>query len=507
MAGNKRKIMKGLQESLTLTVEPQKFLSYADCVYRTPVFSSLLLTNASEEDAEEITVALSSEENIVLETKKTFELVPYGGNVEVVFEGVFSPVYFIEKKDISKVKFNIRVEKDKEVLLSETAESTVLPFDWWCGLEGNAENVASFVRPKIADCDKVLSEAAEQLKKWELDSEIDGYSLADKNKVRNLAAAVFMSVKRIYISKSEETDLTNPTLAGCVDLIKEKKANALQVACFTAACLERAKLHPVILLGKNNVACGVWLYDSCFLDSVSDDMALVGKYASDGINNLSVFDVEDLFDNKSVAYSVAETHFRQKLSGELYENVVDIRRCRLDNVFALPLRAQGLRGYEVLDESEMSSDAPRSLPQMMKLSLEEGQTKNRQWERKLLDLSLKNTLLNFDVRKALHVVSADADSAYAALSGGEKLLYSVEEGKSSFGNVVSYGASEEVRAKRELIALENENGICRVFSEKKDVTEIAGRFVRLAKAASEESGTRVLYCAFGFLKWYAKEDG
>lgn len=502
-----KKAAKTLQESLKLMVQPQKFLSYSDYIYRTPVFSSLLLKNGSDKSVNDVTVTLSSDEGIVLETSRTFEEIPYSSSVEIPFEGVFSPLYFVECNEVKTVSFTVQVTKDKKLIASETAQSTVLPFDWWCGLEGNSENIASFVRPKIADCDKILAEAAEQLGRWKMDSEINGYPASDKNKIRQIAAAVFMAIKRICVTKSADVDLNDPTQAGCNSLIKDKSANALQLAVFAASCLERAKLHPVILVGKKNVACGVWLYDTCSLESVNDDMQLVGKYISDGINNLSLFDTEDLFDNKSIAYSTAETHFAQKLRAGLYENIVDIRRCRLDAIQPLPLRTQGLKGYELLTEKDISSDAPQKLPELIKLSLDEKQSKNKQWERKLLDLSLKNTLLSFDTHRALHLVVTDSDAAYKVLSGGEMSLYAVDDGKSAFTIGNSFGASVDLRSKRELIELENENSILRTFSMKKDMSDLAARFIRQSREASEESGTRVLYAAFGFLKWKSKEDG
>ncbi|MBQ9081705.1 MAG: DUF4011 domain-containing protein, partial [Clostridia bacterium] len=303
-------------------------------------------------------------------------------------------------------------------------------------------------------------------------------------------------------------DLTQPTLAGCVDVIKTRQINALQLAVFAAACLERAKLHPMLLVGKKQIACGVWLYDSCSLDSVGDDMQLIGKYTSAGINNLSFFDVEDLFDNKSIGYPTSESHFAQKLLSDAYENFVDIRRCRIDSLQPLPLRAQGLKGYELLSEGEMGEEAPQDLPELRKLSAEGKQGKNKQWERRLLDLSLKNTLLNFDVRKnVLHVVSADVDAAYYYLSGAEKNVCALDSGHGGFEKSSDFGATADLKAKKDLIQLENENGILRTFSDSVNMSDALSYLVRRGREASEESGTRVLYAAFGFLKWKSNEDG
>ena len=384
MAG--KRAIKTLQENLKLTLQPQKFLSYADFVYRTSVFSALKLRNSGNTVVNDITVSVTSEENIILPGSHTVEEIPYNTSVEVVFDYILSPVYFIECQEVKNVAFNVTVTREKNVLINERVESTVLPFDYWSGLEGNSENLAYFVRPKLADCDRVIADAAEQLKKWKMDAEINGYTLADKNKIRQITAAIFMSIKHLCLEKSEQINLSFPTLAGCGNVVKERKVNALQLAIFAAACLERAKLHPVLMVGKEQVACGVWLYDSCSIDSVGDDMQLISKYVSSGINNLSFFDVEDLFDNKSIGYPTAEVHFTHKLQSGAYENFIDIRRCRIDNLRPLPLRTQGLKGYELISEKEMGAEAPDSLPELRKLSLDGKVGKNKQWERRLLEI-------------------------------------------------------------------------------------------------------------------------
>ena len=82
--------------------------------------------------------------------------------------------------------------------------------------------------------------------------------------------------------------------------------------------------------------------DSCFLDTVSDDTARISEYISEGINNLSFFDIDDLFIGKNAAYSTSEVHFAQKLKGGSYERYVDIRRCRIARILPLPLKERAL---------------------------------------------------------------------------------------------------------------------------------------------------------------------
>ena len=87
-----------------------------------------------------------------------------------------------------------------------------------------------------------------------------------------------------------------------------------------------------LIFGNKEITCGVWLYDSCFIDTVSDDVMRLETYVADGINNLSCFDICDLYSDKNAAYATSETHFKQKLSEGYYDKYVDVRRCRMSKI-------------------------------------------------------------------------------------------------------------------------------------------------------------------------------
>ena len=234
-------------------------------------------------------------------------------------------------------------------------------------------------------------------------------------------------------------------------------------------------------------------------------------YVSDGINNVSVFDVDDLFAGKNAAYSTSETHFKSKAEAGEYEKFVDVRRCRISQVLPLPLRARSLKGYEILSEEDVSPDAlPADLKSTQKLALDNEQTKDKLWERRLLDLSMKNTLLNFSpVKGVAHVLSNEPDETMDALTqAGEMTLAPASAALNGLKQAdKAFGAKTAWKGLKELIELENRSGILRTVLDEKTLTETVSRLMRKSKEADEESGTKILYLALGFLKWYSREDG
>ena len=499
------------EEWLSISGETAKVISYADYFSRRPLFSSLQIKNAAAESLENVTLSVANENGMLIDCEKTLEELPYESTVEIELGNILSPLYFSNTEEVKQERIFLSLKKDKKTLASAEFTVTTLPFDYWQGLDGDNKLLAAFVRPRLADCAKMHAEIVAQLKKWDVSYELGGYVGNDKNAVRRIVAALYASLRRLGVCK-KQADITRPVEAGAgVKILSERKASALEMALFACSTLESLGLHPVIVLGESQIACGVWLYESCFLDTVSDDISRLSAYVSDGINNVSCFDVEDLFSDKNAAYSTSEAHFKQKCEAGLYDRYVDVRRCRMSHIAPLPLRARSIKGYEVLSEEDFSSEAlPTELKNTQNLALENDQTKDQQWERRLLDLSMKNTLLNFSPTKTVaHVLSFSADLTLDALSRENELALApatphVEE---IAKRKVRFGASAEVHALKELIELENRSGLLRTYLDEKTLAETVTRLMKKNKEADEESGTKILYLALGFLKWYSREDG
>ena len=496
MAIKKRKLNS---EKLTLDLHFPLNVGYVDYFLQTAVS---IQVKSSFEEAVPLTVAVEGGDGLI---------VPYEENIEVPFESavvlepknIFSPVFLAECNETKTVTVRVVAKSDGKELAAATAEVTVLPFDYWEGLTGNAERIAAYVRPRIADCSVILQEAGKRLKKWREDAEFYGYTGADKNAVRQIIAAIYASVRAVGIEHDGEDDLYLPALAAReTSILRDRRATPLQLAVFTAACLEAVHLHPVIAVGRSAIGVGVWLYDSCFLDAVTDDSDIVSKYVSEGINNLSFFDVEDLFLEHNVAYTPSEKHFKEKLDRGYFECFVDVRRCRMGGTAVCPMRGRGLKGYEIYRDEEMSPEsAPAPLPVFKDLKLDGKQPKNKQWERRLLDLTTKNTLLSFTGKNALHLAEADCDELYRTLAAQETMKL-----KADGREEAPFGAGTTTQ-KHDLAALERQKGILRALTDNRSAQETAVKLLRKNREAVEETGARILYLALGFLRYVCKEDG
>ncbi len=502
--------LKKIEETLSLRGEINGVVSYADYFARRPLFTSLQVKNEGEETLSGVILTVESTGGMLIPYEREVEL-PFESVVEVALDNVLSPHYFSAAEEVKEEKITVSLTVEKKRVLSQTWTVKTLPFDYWQGTAGDEELLASFVRPRLGDCAKVQADVLEQLKKWNVSCELNGYVGNDKNTVRRIIAALFAAIRKISVLQ-KTSDISQPVSAGAgVKLLAERSATPIELSLFVCSCLENMGLHSVLVFGEKDITCGVWLYDSCFMDTVSDDISRLSAYVEDGINNLSCFDVNDLYAGQNSAYSTSEAHFKQKLASGRFDRYVDVQRCRMSRIFSMPLRARNLKGYEILGEEDSSHDAaPKDLQSAQKLSLDEELTKDKQWERRLLDLSMKNTQLNFSpVKTVLHLLSASADETLDALTENGELAFSpaTAAAKMIAAQKVHFGASSEVKNMRELIALENRSGIVRAYVDDATMQEALTRLIRRNKEADEESGTKILYLALGFLKWYTREDG
>lgn len=502
---------KKIEDAVTISVECVAYYSYADYFVRTPLFTTLKINNGSADSLTDFTLTVSNENGFITETVKRIDELPFESSVCVTADDVVSPLYFADAEGVGVERVTVTLAKDKTVIAQKTVDVTVLPFEYWQGSDGKGETLAAFVRPKLADCGRLKTEMRAQLKKWNVGEEWNGYRGADKNVVRKVAASLFTCLRRYAFERVDE-DISSPVRAGAgLKLLSDRHATPLELAILSASVLESAGFNPVLIYGEKRVSVGVWLYDSCFQDVVSDDIERLANYLTDGINNLSCFDVDDLFGDKTVAYSTSETHFSRKVESGDFDKILDVKRARLTSITPLPTRNRTVKGYEILSEDETSPDeAPKDLAFVKKIfSLEGKASRDKRWERRLLDLSLKNALLNFSPKHAVQIISADSDSVVQTLSVDEPVRL-LSANLTSLGlaeRQSPFGLAKDCKGIKELIAEDLSGGILRTYEQGQDLSDALAKLVKRAREADEESGSKILYVAAGFLKWYSKEDG
>ena len=505
MAASKKN--KKTYETLALEGELLNNVSYATYYNRTPLFTSFKLFNGGEEDMENLVITVSGSNRLILPAQIKIDKLSAQSSVEVKCPSLLNPKYLAETEQAEVCTVNVCVACGKDEVCSIQADVTAISMDSWSGLSGNAEMVSAFVRPRLSDCQKILAEAGLQLKTWGFSKEWSGYSGNDKNAIMYAFASIFSAIRNLNIERGEDGDATQLIKIGSIaDIVTQRKSTPLAMAVFAASCLELAKLNPVILVGKNKIGVGVWLYESCFNTTLQDDMSVVERYVSAGVNNLSIVDVDDMFAHKNASFTTSCAHFSSALLSNKFDSLIDVKRCRIGGIFPMPIKVSKGASYEILGDEQISYETkPEKLIEADKLALGRKATKNRNWERRLLDLSMKNNLLSFRYDKdSIHLLITNLPEFVSRLHevNSLNLLHS----NSKIEDAQYFGLSENVKTLSELIKLELASGIVRSHSGEEVLSERAQTLIRKGRATQEEVGANTLYLALGFLKWKRKEE-
>lgn len=495
-------------EDIEIEGELLNCVSYAEYYLRIPLFTSFGIFNRGEKGLAGLSVKVTGSTPLILPSEEYPEEIPAGTGVEACPKNILNPRYLAELESPEECTVTVEVRSAARTLCSLTAHVTALPINYWAGLSGNPEMLAAFVRPKLPDCAKILAEAGLQLKTWGYSSEFSGYAGNDKNAVRSAAASLFSAIRHLDIEREEDGDLSAAGCAGDIEnIVSARRATPLSLALFAASCIEAVKLNPVILIGKKGVAVGVWLSESCFSAPVQDDMQLVDKYLSDGVNNLAAFDAQDLFAHKNASVATSGGHVSDALSKGVFEACVDIKRCRAGGILPLPLKVKTQSGYELLGAGQFSYDEkPEELIDASRYNYDKSLSREMVWQRRLLDLSLKNNLLNFRYsRDAVHVLSGDLGDFCDKLFKRDK--FTVLPNAGTLPEEGHFGAAKKVGAggAGELVLLEAAGGKLRAAGSPEYISESLQNLVRKARSAQEEAGANTLYLAAGFLRW--KNEG
>ncbi|NLF95857.1 MAG: DUF3320 domain-containing protein [Candidatus Riflebacteria bacterium] len=373
------------------------------------------------------------------------------------------------------------------------------------------ELISAFIQPNSPTVELILANAAATLKKWGQSSAISGYQSKDPGVACNIAGAIFAAISSCQINycvppasfESGGQKIRFPEV-----ILDNKLGTCLDLTLFFCACLEQAGLNSLVILTRNHAFAGLWLKDESFpLCFVDNSLALRKRVE---LKEIMVFETTTVTHDNS-DFSIATRIGEQKLLDDDYVGCIDIKRCRSTHILPLPIFFDGLKvGIKVQHSGEIArSDNAKPVellqPVFVESKTSDKQSENRidQWKRKLLDLSLRNRLLNYRVTaKTIQLVCGSLASLEDCLADGKEfriksLPSDIEAGRSSQAHLV--GTGNDIRTEfvqREFLQSRLYSPVGEVALEK-NLLEV----FRDSRNSLEEGGTNTLYLAMGFLYW------
>lgn len=507
----KFKILADLASSFT-------YASYQNAV---PVLRSITLENNTDRTLENCRVEFTSSPTFLrLKTWTIDRLLP-GDKLPLSDRKIeFDAGYLSGLNEAERGEITIRLSANGETLDEKRYPVRLLARDEWGGVVDMAQLLPAFVMPNDPGIPQILRTAAEQLVAHGHPSGMDGYQSQSPQRAYMLTAAIYSAIAGMglhYAEPPASFESRGQKIRRPGQIGEERLATCLDTTLLFAAALEAAGLHPAILVFNGHAAVGVWLTKRTFSNSIEPDQMEVRKALAS--RELIIFETTGVTHRPAMTMDAAQQALARRLSEEealAFVAAIDVRRSRSGGITPLashePIRRSTVDN-DIASAKELPLPTPPAFATLPEETVEVTPTSAAgridRWQKKLLDLTLRNRLLNFpDSKKAIPFLCTDVGYLEDRLADGAAIrIISLPEQnplgerdealyRDVHGRDLQRGYAADALQRDELPSL-------------LDIRQLDTRLVELYRQVRNdfsEGGANTLFLAVGFLRWKKKPE-
>jgi very-short-patch-repair endonuclease len=420
---------------------------------------------------------------------------------------------------VEEKKYNLRIQVTTKGKLVSTLKKPLrmLPKNQWGGESHMPELLASFVCPNGEYTDYLLKKAANSLATTDYGSQLDGYRSKTREKPYAIGAhlwSVIYDEGITYTYPPASFAKSGQKIRLQDDINQSRQATCLDSALLFAGCLEQAGLNVVLVFTEGHAMVGYWLIDKTLTGLTSNDPVDLRNRVA--MKDVIIFETTFITSDSRITFGQAIEEGARKISEENEDNfiyVLDLKQARTREIKPLQMSKSGtgLKAEATKRESIPIPPVP-ALPPVDVFKEAEPTTPDGRvelWQRRLLDLSKRNKLLNIRGNSSgLKIVCPDIGMLEDALADGQKY------------NVVSLRSGPLATGQRNAKLFNNQTGqnINQTFVQNQmqnknlvadcsdaDLDKHLIQMFRKTKTDFEEGGSNTLFLALGVLRWKESE--
>lgn len=495
-----------------LTYSP--IINFAMQQNHVPAIRKLTIKNVGETELSNITLHISPEPEFAIVWTKKIDLLPKDELLDLGAIDIRTITkYLAELTERIAGSFTLTIKNETETLFDEVYPINVLAYDQWNGITVLPEMLAAFVTPNHPEIAKVIIRASEILQKWTGRPSFDEYQSLNPDRVSKQMAAIYEAIAElnlVYVSVPASFEDTGQRIRMCDTIFSSKMANCLDISLLYASCLEAVGIHALIVIIKGHAFVGGWLVNESFPDSVNDDVSLLTKRTADGINEILLMEATCMNAGNTLDFDAAVRDANYKLLKEDdFLLFVDIRRSRFSGIRPLPLRIHTINGVEFIEPKSQNrnSHIPEAIvPTAKSVEVSSIEVSKKQiWERKLLDLTLRNNLLNLRITKnTVQLIFTQLPKLEDALAEGKEfqVLAKPTDWDNPLRNAGVYQSINITDPIADLIEHEFSLKRLRSYLPENELAASLTNLYRASRLSIEENGANTLFISLGMLKWY-----
>lgn len=385
---------------------------------RVPVVHSLEMHNRGPAlEGATVTVEVRDDEGAV--SHEFTQVVDLAENGETLLPEVgvrLNPAAMLQVGDRRPGVIVVRVEHEGETLGERTAHVELLSGRHWraAPLHLAMEMLAAFVMPNDPAIGQLLDEAAVLLEKETGSPSMEGYQ-SGADRADAIVRSIYQAVQARQIRYAEPPaswgedgqKVRTPT-----EVLDGRVGTCLDTTVVLAAAMEQAGIRSLLWVVHGHAFVGYWRDERAFDSIVQEDAREVVNCIDLGLVQI----VETtLVTKREIPVPFEQTHrpsYAAYLTGDLAKvfGVIDVWTARHSDVVPLPSRRQTDDGIQVIEyqparhtprqplvpesptpDTDRSAKGPTAPPRV------------QQWKNALLDLSLRNRLINYTDRAGLRI--------------------------------------------------------------------------------------------------------
>lgn len=505
-----------MNEKISLKSEIQSFINFPILKNNVPVIKKILISNLTYDHLEDLTLVIKSEPSFFSEFIMPIKHIYPDSSIELspINLSIFAN-RILSLKEALCGQIVLQVLHQGNIIYQKTESIDMLPFNQWTGVFILPEFICSYIACGEETIKNVLKDACVFLEQWGFPScGFTGYLTNNPDNVHIQIAAIFNALVKKHLNFDiSPVNLTSPGIhiRFPYEVLETKIADNLNMSLTFAACLEASGLNPIIMFFKNKVTVGCWLENESFSECIQDNSYTIKKLSQKGINEICLIDCSHIFSGEANDFELSEKSAQSLFDDpENFLLAVDVKRSRASGIEPLNLVISKDKVSEKAsdEKTKTSQNAPSKLMDTYTLESPSSLSKQQLWERKLLDLSLRNMLLNFRVMKnSIQIIAPNLSDLEDAVAEGKE--FKIDSIPKEWEKVILDGKifsnSTNLPNLTNIISEEFKYNRIHTFEDSETLDERMKHLSRKAKISIEENGSNTLFLALGFLKWYESD--
>ncbi|MGY2082345.1 DUF3320 domain-containing protein [Blastococcus sp. SYSU DS0539] len=498
-----------------IDVTATKVLSYALAHNQVPVISRLVVTNRGRPvDAAIVRLSVRDAEGAIGTPVEL--LVDLEAGATAVLTDVplrLDPAAMLQVEEQRPGTVDVEVAQGEQVLARRAVPVQVLAAQQWLATPPALalEMLAAHVMPNHPSVTALVSEAAELLQSATGSSSVQGYQ-SGAERVDQIAEALAEAMRRRAIRYSEPPASwadNGQKVRTPGDVLDGRIGTCLDTVVVLAAALEQAGIRPLLWVVEGHAFLGYWREEVPVESTVSTEVASLVNLVDLGLIRL----IETTMLAGDGQYSAGDLHrqpYAAWLAGDLDRvvGVVDVHRARQDHILPLPARTRDADGaINVVEYRPAEHSAPLRPVQpgdrpAAPADRPDVPARVQQWKNALLDLSLRNRLINYTERSGLALTVPDASLADLEdmVNGGTPITLLPSDHIAEIQRARGLRSARELPQEQLTEILHSRRAVFADATEATYLTQFRNLAYK-AKTIIEETGANNLYLALGSLAW------